>query len=77
MANTTYNSTQVIINKLQQVKSKTKLNFYQNISNYYDEMITRRQSNTFQFEEDPFSEIVQSVGKIYHEVLLLMNFLQT
>ena len=29
----------------------------------------RRQSNTFQFEEDPFSENVQGIGKNHHEVL--------
>ena len=40
-------------------------------------MNVRRQSNTFQFEEDPFSKNVQSVVKIYHSLLLLMNFLQT
>ena len=40
-------------------------------------MTYKRQSNTFQFEEDPFSRNVQSISKIYHEVLLLMKFLQT
>ena len=34
MVNTTYNSTQDIINKLQQLKRKTNLKFYKNISNY-------------------------------------------
>ena len=36
----------------------------------------RRQSGTFQFEEDSFSKIIQSIGKIYHEVLVFMKFLQ-
>ena len=36
----------------------------------------RRQSGTFQFEEDPFSKNVQDISKIYHEVLLLLKFLQ-
>ena len=40
-------------------------------------MNIRRQSGTFQFEEDPCSKNVQGIGKIYHEVLLLMKFLQT
>ena len=31
---TTYNSTEDMINKLQQLKGKTKLQFYQNISNF-------------------------------------------
>ena len=31
----------------------------------------------FRFEEDPFAKNAQSVGKIYHEVLMLMKFLQT
>ena len=40
-------------------------------------MNIRRQSNTFQFEEDPSSKTAQSIGKIHHEVLLLFNFLQS
>ena len=38
MANTKYNSSQEKIDKLQQIKCKTKLKFHQNIINYYDEM---------------------------------------
>ena len=33
MVNTTYNSTEDMINKLQQLKGKTKLKFYKFISN--------------------------------------------
>ena len=43
-----------MINKLQTLNGKTKLNFCKNMSNYYDEMYIRRQSGSFQFE-DPFS----------------------
>ena len=66
-----------MITKVQSLKVKTKLKFYQNISIYYNETNNRRQSGTFQFEDDPFSKIVQGVGKINHEVLLLMSFVQT
>ena len=38
MAKTMYNSTKDMINKLQNLKGKTKLNFHKNFSNYYDEM---------------------------------------
>ena len=38
MVITNYNSTEDMINKLQQLKGKTKLKFYKLISNYYDEM---------------------------------------
>ena len=31
----------------------------------------------FQTQEDPFSRNAQGISKIYHEVLLLMKFLQT
>ena len=34
MVNTTYNSSEDMINKLQSLKGKTKLNFHKNISNY-------------------------------------------
>ena len=77
MANTTYNSTQDMIINLQQLKGKTKLEFYEKTSNYYDEMKNRRQSGSFQFQEHSFSKTVQGIDKFYHEVLLLMKFLQT
>ena len=70
MGNTTYNSTQDMIDKLQQLKSKTKLKFYKNISNYYD-------NKNIRFDEDSFARNVQGISKIYQEVLKLMNFLQT
>ena len=40
-------------------------------------MKIRRQSNTFQFEEDSFSKNGESIIKNYHEVLLLKKILQT
>ena len=69
---TTYNSIEDMINKLQQLKGKSKLKFYNNISNYYTEM----KNKNFQTQEDPSSKNVPGVSKIYHEVLLLMKFLQ-
>ena len=74
MVNTTYNSTEDMINKLQSLKGKTKLKFYKMISNYYIEM----KNKNFQTQDpDPFSKNAQGISKIYHEVLLLMKFLQT
>ena len=73
MVITTYNSTEDMINKLQQLKGKAKLKYYKNISNYYDEMEHRN----FQTQEDPFSKNAQGISRIYHEVLLLKKFLQT
>ena len=73
MATTTLNSTEDIICKLQELKGKTKLKFYKNTSNLYDEMNLR----VFKFEEDLLRKNSQSIIKIYHEVLLLMKFLQT
>ena len=70
--NTTYITTEDVINKLQSVRGKAKLKFYKNLSNYYDEMIFEN----FNFE-DIFSENAQSINEIYHEVLLLMELLQT
>ena len=75
MVNTTYNSTEDMINKLQSLKGKSKLKFYKNISNYYIEMKNKNfQTNQ---DQDPFSKNAQGIHKIYHEVLLLMKFLQT
>ena len=73
MVNTTYNSTEDMINKLQQFKGKTKLKLYKNISNYYNEM----KHKNFQTQQDLFAKNAQSISKIYHEVLLLMKNLQT
>ena len=73
MVNTTYNSTEDMIDKLQQLKGKVNLNFYKNISNYYREM----KNKNFQTQEDPLIKNAQGISKIYHEVLLLKKFLQT
>ena len=37
----------------------------------------RRQSGTFRFEEDLFSKNEGRISKLYLEVILLMQFLQT
>ena len=74
MVNTSYNSTEDMINKLQSLKGKTKLKFYKNISNYYIEM---KNKNSQTNNQDPFAKNAQGINKIYHEVLLLMKFLQT
>ena len=41
MVNTNYNSSEDMINKLQSLKGKTKLKFYNNLSKYYNEMKNR------------------------------------
>ena len=51
MAITTYNSSEDMIKKLQSLKGKTKLKFYENISNYHIEMKNKNfQTNN----QDPF-----------------------
>ena len=77
MVNGKYETTQGMIDKIQQLKSKTKLEFYQNISNYCDEMNNRRRSNSFQFKENPFSKSAEGSSKSFHEVSLLLKYLQT
>ena len=59
IVNTTFNSTEEMINKLQQLKGKTKLKFYKNISTYYDNMNIRR-------DEDPFAKNAENISKICH-----------
>ena len=74
MVNTKYNSIEDTIDKLQSLKGKSKLKFYKNISNYYIEMKNKNfQTNN----QDPFSRNAEGISKVYHEVLLLMKFLQT
>ena len=73
MVNTKYNTIEDMINKLREIKGKTKFKFYKNISNYYTEM----KNKNFQTQEDPFSKNAQGISKNYHEVLLLLKLLQT
>ena len=73
MVNTTYNSTEDMIDKLQQLKGKTKLKLFKNINNYYTEM----KNKNFQTQQDPLSRNAQGISKIYHEIKLLMKVLQT
>ena len=74
MVNTNYNSIEDMIDKLQSLKGKSELKFYKNIKNYYVEM---KNKNYQTQDQDPFSKNAQGISKIYHEVLLLMKFLQT
>ena len=62
-----------MIKKLQELKGKTELKFYKNISNYYIE----RKNKKFQTQQDPFAKNAPGISKIYHEVLMLKKFLQT
>ena len=73
IVNTKYNTTEDKINKLQQLKGKANLKFFKNINNYYDGM----KHKNFQSQEDPFAKNAHGKSKIYHEVILLMKFLQT
>ena len=61
--------------KLQSLGGKTKKN-YQSISNYSDELIYRRPSGLFQFEEDSLLKAGQKNAENMHEVLLSQRFLQ-
>ena len=72
--NISYSSLDNVIDKLQQLKARIKLKFFKKISDCYKEMKNKNfQSN----KKDPFSKNAQGVAKIYHEVLLLMELLQT
>ena len=73
MVNTNYNITEDMIDKLRSLKGETKLGFYNDITNYYFEM----KNKNFQSQEGTFSKNSVGISKIYKEVLLLMNFLQT
>ena len=76
MANSKYETTQDVIDKLQSVKGK-KLKVFQNINIYFDEMTCRIQSGTFQFEEYPFADKAEGISEIFPELLFLLEFLQT
>ena len=64
MVNAEYNSSQDMIDNLQSLKVKTTLKIYPSISNYHNEMKYRKQSGTFQSEEDLFSKNEEKITKI-------------
>ena len=70
MVKTRSTSTEEMIKKLQCLKGKTILNFYKNISKHYDNL-------NIKMDEDPVSKNAEDICKNYHEVLLLMKFLQS
>ena len=74
MVNTKYISSEDMIKKIQELKGKAKLKIYRNINKYYTEM---KNKNFQTHHEDPFSRKAQGISKNYHEVLLLLKFLQT
>ena len=53
------------------------MEIYQNIRKYCDEIKYRRQSGVFQSEEDRPSKKAEKNSRTNHQVLLLLNFLQT
>ena len=61
-----------MINKVQELKGKAKLKLYKIKSNFYDD----KKNKNFSFAGDLFAKNVQSISKTYHEVLILMKFLQ-
>ena len=71
MVKNTYNSTEEMTDKSQELKGETKLKIYQSIGNCYDRM-----NKYFRFEEAPSAKNAQDI-KFYHEVLLIMKFVQT
>ena len=58
--NTTYSTTDDLINKLQNLKGKTKFKNYIKISNYHDEMNIR----ILKFEENLFRKMFKVLVKV-------------
>ena len=53
-------------NKLQKIKRKTKLNFYQDFYKFSDELAGLRQSGNYHFEKDPFCKGAKSIAVTLH-----------
>ena len=77
MVNSKDETTSDKIDNLQQSNRKTNLKICTNISNYYDEMKTTRQTETFEFEKNPLPKSAELISKNIHEVLLLLKLSQT
>ena len=72
-----YNSSQNMIDNSQNSKVKTILENYPNLKIFYNEKMYRRQSGTFQSEEDLFSKNEERITKLYLQVMLLLKVLLT
>ena len=70
MTNGIFETTLGMIDKIQKLQGKTKLKFYQYVSNYYDEKKYRRQNGHFKFEEDVFSKGGEGIATIMHEIFI-------
>ena len=77
MLNIKFQTTEYVNSKLKHLKGRTKVRFQQNVINFFDEMESKWQSGSFQYEEDTLDENVQDKSKSFHEVLLLVILLQT
>ena len=74
MVNTTYNSTEDMIDNLQQLKGKTKKLFYKTLSSFYDEM----NKINFRFQEDILLKMLKVLVKFvtkyfYYRILYRLN----
>ena len=76
MMNTKYKTIGDMIIKLQILHGKTKLEFHQDSSNFYDLTNDLRQSGLFHFDEDPFGKNAQATAMIMHKALLIIKFFQ-
>ena len=56
---------------MQNLEWKTRLKLHKNRGNYYDQKNYKRPSNTFMFEEDPFSKGAQVIALIMHEAFVI------
>ena len=67
------NTKEDLINELQFLKGKTKLNFNSIINTYFDEMNYVRQSGNFHFQKVGSSKNAQDMAMNMHEAMLLMK----
>ena len=72
-----YNSSETMIDNSQNLKVKTTLKNYPILSIFYNQKMYRRQSGTFQSEEDLFSKNEERITKLYLQVMLLLKVLLT
>ena len=76
IGNTRCIKTEAVIKKLQHLKGRINLKFYQNKIICYNEINYRWQSKTFQFQESAFAGNAKSISENFNETSILMKFLQ-
>ena len=77
MWNINYNLLVEMNNEIQNLEGKTKLNFNETFSSFYEGMNYLGRSGNFNLEVDPFSKKPETIAMTMHKLLFFKKFSET